>query len=155
MSWGRFDDDYANHPGMRRLSVQARWLHMAATLYCCKWATDGLIPLDDLEECVPRRDWHMDYVRELVAAGRLHGVESKCESEDCLGSQGLPIDASAYVVHDFLQWQLGKDGWRQMRDNKTYANHVRWHLEKANDNCEHCTNGCRPDARCNAGACAG
>lgn len=154
MPWGKFDDDYANHPVMRRLSVQARWLHVAATLYCCKWSTDGLIPLVDLEECVPRRDWHMDYVRELVAAGRLHDEKSKCTSDACLGSEGLPVSDDALVVHDFLEWQIGKEQWGEMRENKVYAAHVKWHLKKPSEKCVHCMNGCRPDARCIAGACA-
>lgn len=116
MSWAKFDDDYMNHPKIRARSAVALRLHMAAILHCCKWATDGFIDGETLRELLPRREYHEDYVRELVGNGLLHDTGGRCDSDLCLAAQGLPLEGSdAFVVHDFRQWQITAEEWERRR----------------------------------------
>lgn len=155
MPWAKFDDKTIRNRKVRRVarkSPPAALLWMFAIIYCCEQMTDGEIEGDELRELLPMH--HEDYVRLLVAEQMIHDKPG-CDSPGCLANNGLPVEGTdMYVIHDFADSQMTADQWLDLRANKAYAAHVRWHLTKPSDNCEHCKNGCTPDARCIAGACA-
>lgn len=145
MAWAKFDDDYMSHPKIRARSAYALRLHMSAILHCCKWGTDGFIDGETLRELLPRREFHEDYVRELVGNNLLHDHTNRCQSPDCLAIEGLPLDGTdGFVVHDFRQWQLTADEWDEKKADKErkgkWGMHQRWHVKKGikADDCEHC-----------------
>lgn len=159
MPWAKFDDQFHRRRKVRRLKDPAWRLYVSAIIDCCAEQSDGWIDGDTLRELLPNH--HENHVKELVAANLLHDRPG-CTSEHCPAYLGEGIQPSSddvagagdiFAIHDFYEWQLGREQWREMRENKVYANHVRWHIGTPNEKCIHCTNGCTPDARCNAGAC--
>ena len=139
MAWAKFDDKVIRSRKVRRVARKqpaAALLWMWAVIYCCEQMTDGEIEGDELRDLLPHH--HDDYIRLLVSERLLHDRPG-CDSPNCLGSQGLPTgDSDLYVVHDFGGTQMLTADWEQMKEQKAYAAHTRWHKKEPKDGCRYC-----------------
>ena len=109
MSYAKFDDGFADHPKVRRLSPHAFQLHVAGILHCSRWLTDGVIQADSVPDLV--RKFRPSAVDELIAAGLWRD------------QAGL-----AYVIHDYLEWNDSRAQVERRRAAKA-ERQARW-LEK-------------------------
>lgn len=136
MGWAKLDDQMHRRRKTRGLSDPAWRLYVSAIIDCCAESSDGAIEGTYLRELLPKH--HEDHVRELLARGLLHDAPG-CDSETCLGSQGMPVPGSdLFVVHDFGQWQMTAEEWDVMKANKQKAAHVRWHKDEPKQGCRFC-----------------
>lgn len=95
MTWVRLDDLFTDHPKLAGISDAAFRLHVAALCYCGRWGTDGKVPKAALSGLYPKQPARRAV--ELVDAGLWHTSSHLCDV--C-----PPIDARAYVVHAFLEY---------------------------------------------------
>ena len=154
MPWAKFDDGMVHKRKIRRLSDAAFRLYVSAIIDCCRESSDGVIEGQFLRELLPSH--HEDHVRDLTAAGLIHDTPG-CESDTCLGNQGLPAAGSdLYVIHDFHQWQLSSEEWEARKERESskaiYAAHKRWHEGRSvvKDDCPHCSTDATGNATGNA-----
>lgn len=85
MSWFKLDDQFPNHPKVRKAGTDAAWLFVAGGCYCAQYLTDGMIPKEVVASLT-------SLGRPKVAAAALVGV-------------GLWIDrGTEYEVHDYLAY---------------------------------------------------
>lgn len=143
MAWAKIDDQMHRKRKIRGLSDAAWRLYVSAIIDCCAEASDGVIEGWALRELLPSH--HEDHVRELLGRGLLHDAPG-CDSEDCLGSQGLPVaDTDCFIIHDFNQWQMSKEEWSARKKREAaaalLANHKRWHERRGvvKEDCPHCS----------------
>lgn len=131
MPWARLDGAMHRSRKIRRLDAIAFRLYVSAILDCCHASSDGEIEGETLRELLPRREYHEDHIRVLVAAGLLHDSADQCNSDDCLAARGLPVkDSDMFVIHDFAEWQMTTDEWEARRRASEKANHTKWHVNK-------------------------
>jgi hypothetical protein len=84
--WVRLDESFADHPKIERVGPLAAWLHVAALCYCARHLTDGALP--------------------KAKAHRLADIPDPAEHVAALLREGLwTEDGSAYVLHDYLDYQ--------------------------------------------------
>lgn len=95
MSYAKFDDGFADHPKNRGLSDSAFRLHVTAILYCCRFLTDGVILRESVPDLYPirRKSGPNRDVNELLARGLWREI----------------LDGSAYVIHDYLEWNDSRE----------------------------------------------
>lgn len=86
MSYAKFDDGFAQHPKVRRLSSGAFQLHVSGILHCSRWLTDGLVVADAIPDLM--RKYRVSYLAELVDVGLWREL-----------TPGL-----LYEIHDYLEW---------------------------------------------------
>ena len=91
MAWAKFDDGFADHPKVRRLSDAAFRLHVAGILYCARWLTDGVVTAEALPDLVRR--YKPSATTELVACGMWREAAG----------------GDAYVIHDYLEWNDSRE----------------------------------------------
>lgn len=108
MAYASFDDCFADHPKIAGLSDQAFRLHVAGILYCARHLTDGLLAGDEVPRLVRR---------------------FKKTALDDLVDRGLwrpAVGGAAYVIHDYLDWNLSREQVLERRANAVKAAKARW-----------------------------
>jgi hypothetical protein len=114
MTWVRFDDDFASHRKVRRLSDASFRFHVSAVCWASKYLTDGYISRDDAEMLVEYLDEARDPVvledvlAELVARGVWHLASHSCPR--CPTS-----DRAGWVIHDYLETNPSAEQVRHKR----------------------------------------
>lgn len=89
MAHAQFDDQYGDHLKIAGLSDAAFRLHTLGIIYCSRNLTDGLIPVEDVPRLV--RKFRRPALTELLERGLWAAVMD-----------------SAYVIHDYLDWNPSK-----------------------------------------------
>lgn len=94
MSWGRFDDQYAEHPKIREVGPLGMALHASAVLYCARFRTNGKISLKAL-----RNLWSFEGIT-------VDGVEVTSTSliKTLVEVNLLEAIEDDFLVHDFLEY---------------------------------------------------
>jgi hypothetical protein len=110
--FANFDDSFANHPKVIRLSDGAFRLHSSGILYCNHYRTDGIIRDVSISTLMPK--YRPSYLSELIS-GRLW----------------IPVADDEYEIHDFLDWnrsraQIEEDLERKRKAGRKGAD-SRWH----------------------------
>ncbi len=90
MAYAKFDDGFADHPKVKRLSDAAYRLHSSGILHCARWLTDGRVNADALEDLLRRRTpaARAKALQELLDAGLWREV----------------MPGLVYEIHDYLDW---------------------------------------------------
>lgn len=104
MPWVNKDDQMPEHPKVWALSDAAYRLHDSGICYCNRQLTDGLISADKVPTLVPR--YKKQTLAELVERGIWTSL----------------MDGSAYVIHDFLDWNRSRE---QVLEDKARLRAVR------------------------------
>ena len=110
MPHAEFDDRYANHPKVWRLSDAAFRLHASAVLFCAQHTTDGFVPADQICTLVPR--YRRKTLDELVTSGMFQPV-------------GIAETVVSYEVHDYLDWNRSRAQIEEQR-KKAAARKAAW-----------------------------
>ena len=103
MPWVNTDDQMPEHPKVWALSDTAYRLHHSGISYCNRQLTDGLISADKVSTLVPR--YKKQTLAELVERGIWASL----------------MDGSAYVIHDFLDWNRSREQVLEAREKKSRA----------------------------------
>lgn len=97
MPYARFDDRYDDHPKIRRAwrrEPVAIAIHAMAITYCNRHESDGLIEADRIDEWLA--------LAPLKPAQRARVLDALLAAPALLER----VDDSAFLVHDFLDWNL-------------------------------------------------
>jgi hypothetical protein len=110
--FANFDDSFADHPKVARLSDGAYRLHSSGILYCNRYLTDGRISVNQASRLIPK--YRASYLLELVAGGLWHHIGN-----------------DEYSIHDFLDWNRSREQVESDRERKRKAGkkgaESRWH----------------------------
>lgn len=94
MAWLRIESDFVDHPKIRALSLQARWIHLQALCYCARLMTDGFVP---------------DSVSRALL-GRFQTA-----SRELLKELWTPVEGGI-LVHDYLHYNPSKSEILQRKE---------------------------------------
>lgn len=97
MTWVKLDDQFPDHPKVRRAGTDAAWLFVAGVCYCARYLTDGEIPREVIPTLTALRKPNAA-ARALVTAGLWH------ETPD------------GYAVNDYLEFNPSKADVEGRRD---------------------------------------
>ena len=109
MPWVRFDDQYPIHRKIAKLSDPAFRLHVAAIAWCARNLTDGIVPLDELDDVCAQVRAPERFATELAdrKVGVWHPADYDCPSRHCAApahdEDGKPVEG--WVIHDYLEYQ--------------------------------------------------
>lgn len=113
--WVRISDDFTEHPKIRDLSAPAVAMWLAGIAYANRNLTDGIIPARVTGGLIItsgvfersgrgyREVTASDVVRQLVAQGLWHDLDSSCATCPRASSR------QEYVVHDYLEYQPSRE----------------------------------------------
>lgn len=105
MPWVRLDEQFAQHPKIKRAGPEGMALHVAALCYCNQYLTDGDLPAE--------------VARTLIDFGSARKAEAIAQR---LVEVGLwEPAADGYLIHDYLDYQPSKQTVLQERAKKQAA----------------------------------
>jgi len=124
MPWVRFDDHFPANRKVDGLSDTAFRLHVSAIFWCARNLTDGVVPEGDLELVTARVRAPARFATQLVERGLWHEAGHACGSSNC------PVPGpDGWVIHDYLEYQPGKDAVTRQRKAKA-ERQARWLAKK-------------------------
>lgn len=130
-------DGMPEHPKILAAGGDAGWLQVCALGYARRNHTDGIIPANVVPRLSDRRQ-PARLARILVQERIWHEPGHDCAA--C--PQPLP---GTYLIHDYLDWQHGRDEEATTREAKghggAFGNHRRWHVARSlsDPSCQFCT----------------
>lgn len=140
MPWVRFDDQFASHRKVTRLSDAAFRLHVSAVFWCARNLTDGAVPEVDVENVCARVRSPQKFVTELVRQGLWHETGAVCDSPDCpahpdnAGSNAVTANGeTGWLIHDYLEYQPSKARVERERESNA-SRQKRWREQQKNRN---------------------
>jgi hypothetical protein len=107
VTWGRYGDEYTEHPAWESVSYEARWLMFCMTQECCKHLLrDGRLGMSRVLRCsdVPREDVPAR-LAELEAVGRVCVLVA----EDVV----VVVDAERHVLPETVELRMERDRIRK------------------------------------------
>lgn len=105
MAWARIDDNFFNHPKVRKAGKDAVIFHMAALCHCNSFTTDGFISDDTLELIAAQA-----FQRK---ANGLAEVLVECELWDRI--------EGGYQIHDYLEYNYSKQQVDEIKTKRSEA----------------------------------
>ena len=105
MAWARIDDNFFNHPKVRKAGKDAVIFHMAALCHCNSFTTDGFISDDTLELIAAQA-----FQRK---ANGLAEVLVECELWDRI--------EGGYQIHDYLEYNYSKQQVNEIKTKRSEA----------------------------------
>jgi len=103
MTWARLDDNFPDHPKIVAAGPICELIQVRAICYCCRYLTDGFLPLAIIPTLLVRLDGAMDWPEEMVMAGLWDRV------------------AGGYRCHDFLDYNPTKKSVLSHREERRQA----------------------------------
>jgi hypothetical protein len=107
--WANFDDQFPKHPKVLPLSDAAFRLHVSGVCHAAQYLTDGVLRAEVVPILVPR--FKKSTLDELLRRGQWHDLGDGCGTDLC--PLGLP---ESYVIHDYLQWNRGREQIEEERE---------------------------------------
>jgi len=130
----RIDDGFRDHPKFIDATCAAIGLWIGAIAYCCKHATDGVLPKAALPRLAPRETPKQRdaMVEELLDSGAWEQHSER-----------------TYYIHDFLDWNDSREDVRRRREAGRRGAMSRWDGDRyadrnANRNADRIANGTGP-----------
>lgn len=105
MAWARIDDNFFNHPKVRKAGKDAVIFHVAALCHSNAFTTDGFIA-DDMLQLIATQAFHKradGYADRLVECELWERVEG------------------GYLIHDFLKYNHSKTEVEEIRTKKSIS----------------------------------
>mgnify|MGYP001573418495 FL=1 len=110
MAWARLDDQFADHPKVRRLGVFGLALQAAAICFCSRYLTDGFLSWSSADQLIASvmapftlTDGYV--VTPAVTSGMSGEDASEWDWKDHMVKAGLwEIRDGGYYVHDYLDF---------------------------------------------------
>ena len=114
MPWANLDDQFPTHPKVLPLSDAAFRLHVSGVCYSAAHTTDGLIAAEAVPLLSP--SFKRATLAELLRRGHWHALGDACGTETC-----PPGRDGHYRIHDFLEWNRGRERIEAERERKRKA----------------------------------
>lgn len=128
MSWVKLDDRYFSNGKIRRVSIEARLLHVASMCHCAAALNDGEIPIHDVVMVQAAAGvMSTSAIDELVRVGLWDPIFDECNGN----SNGVGNAVTGYRVHDYLEYNPPSAKVEESRE-KTRARVEKYRKSKGN-----------------------